>query len=275
VKLDRRIVYAPELTPDQVRSICADCQARGLAKAGLGVTLRPPFSEKLAGRELTLRFTDYPDLQLRFAGGEELSWSEGGQPFVQEYCQILELNPDDNLFYVHHLRAGTFPLESFSYAIDLATGLATLDHASIGAAKRIREVDHEFHFGTIVMEGQQPPTVLHDFTRDMDGLIIDWKYDRLGTFAVRHFYVDHLHKIDRIIREGRSTFFSAVTCDYIKIRDNIYLMSWLETYGQGVEGTALIDMTDLHDVGSFFGINYEGTLDSHTFAAQGERVAQF
>lgn len=275
MKLDRRIVHAPELTPEQIRDLCDSSQRAGLAKSGLGEEIRPPFSSKLTGQLIHFRFTDFPDLFYRIAGGEALAWSADGQLFTPEYAQILELKTDSNLFYIHHLRAFTFPLEAFSLVVDLDNGLVTLDHARLGDYERPREVDHEFHFGYIAVEGKAPPTVLHDFTKDMDGLIIDWRYDYADLFIVRHFYVDHLHKIDRLIREGRSTFYAAVTCDYIKIRENIYLMSWLETYGQGVEGTALIDMDSLRDVGSFFGISYQGTLDSHTFAAIGQRAERF
>ena len=86
---------------------------------------------------------------------------------------------------------------------------------------------------------------------------------------LRFQLVHHLRKFDRIIRDGVTTYYASVTCDYVKIREDIYLMSWVETFGQGVQGSALIDMKNLHDVGSFFGVNREGTLDSHTFAAYG------
>jgi len=215
-----------------------------------------------------LKFTDFKELTYRFEGAEALQWSEDGATFKEEYCQITEFLQDSNLFFVHHLRSYTFPLEAFTFVIDMENGLVTLVHASVGTFKRPREVDREFHFGTIEGFGSKD-TPLHNFTEDMVGLIVDWFYDKEQTFIAKHFYVDHLRKFDRIIREGVTTYYSAVTCDYIKIREGIYIMSWVETYGQGVQGTALIDMKHLHDVGSFFGINREGTLDSYSFAAYG------
>lgn len=269
MKLDRWIFHAAELTPSQVKEICDDCQKKGLPKDGLGKDLKPPFSDKLATKEFTMRFGDFRDLTYRFNGAEELEWSEDGETFKKEYCQITEFPENSNLFFVHHLRAYTFPLEAYTFVIDLDNGLVTLIRATVGDFVRPREVDRTFHFGYIVHEDQKPPTNLHDYTQDMTGMIVDWYYDKEKSFIAKHFYVDHLRKFDRIIRGGETTYYAAVTCDYVKIRENMYLMSWVETYGQGVQGSALIDMDTLHDVGSFFGVNREGTLDSHTFAAIG------
>ena len=269
MKLERRIVHAPDLTPEQIREICEVCQREGLPKDGLGKSIKPPFSDKLTGLQFTMRFGDFRDLTYRFNGPEELAWSEDGETFKEEYCQITELPENSNLFFVHHLRAYTFPLEAYIFVIDMNSELVTLVHSTLGDFIRPREVDRTFHFGYIVREGKEAPSELHDFTKDFDGKIIDWHYDQKGDFIVRHFYIDHLHKIDRLIVNGAFTFNAAVTCDYVKIRDDAYIMTWIETYGQGVQGCALIDMNTLFDVGSFFGINYQNTLDSHTFAGQG------
>ena len=62
----------------------------------------------------------------------------------------------------------------------------------------------------------------------------------------------------------------AAECDYIKIRENVYVMSWLEKGHQGMQGVALIDLAAMHDVGSFFGISILDCLENYTFAADGQ-----
>lgn len=269
MQLYRRIVHAPDLTPDQIKEICETCQKNGLPTSGLGAEIRHPFSAKLNGKEFTMKFGDFRDLTYRFLGPEELEWSDDGENFKKEYCQVSELNGVSNLFFVHHLRSFTFPLEAYIFAIDMNTGLVTLVYSTLGSFIRQREVDRTFHFGYIAEMHAEPPKELHGFTEDMCGTAIDWHYDTTGAFIVRHFYIDSTHKFDRLIVNGKTTFYSAVSCDYVRINEKACIMTWIETYGQGVQGCALINMDTLEDVGSFFGVNYQGTLDSHTFAGQG------
>ena len=272
MKLDRGTFRAPDLTVEQAREICYTSQKNGLKTAGLGAEMRPPFSEKLAGKVLTIKFGDHPELTYKFDSAESLEWSEAGSPFKKEYCQTMELYEGSNLFYLNHVRSYTFPTVGLAFIIDMDKGLVTLVHASIGGNDRIREVDRSFHFGYIANEGGTAPQQLHDFTKEMEDLIIDWNYDKKGSVVARHIYVNHKYKFDRILINGATINCTGMYCDYVKIRDNIYIMSWIETNTQGVQGCALIDLRDrskVYDVGSFFGINRAGNFESYTFGAKG------
>jgi hypothetical protein len=272
MKFERGHWWAPDLTVDQVREISLACQKEGLPREGLGAEMRPPFSEGLAGRTAALRFGDFRELTYRFTGAESLAWSEDGVNFTPEYCQTLELDAGSGLFFVHHLRSFSFPTEAFTFVIDLENGLVTLVHANVGGFYRPREVDRDFHFGYIVGIADEPPEKLHGFTKEMEGMIIDWHYDKQNLAVGRHIYVNHQYKFDRIIINGETINCAGMISDYVKIRPRIYIMSWVETNTQGVQGTVLMNLTNpsrYHDVGCFFGVNRKGTLDSYTFGAEG------
>lgn len=42
--------------------------------------------------------------------------------------------------------------------------------------------------------------------------------------------------------------------NYVKIRDELFLFSFVEERQAGLQGLFLIDRKNLHDVGSFFGV---------------------
>jgi hypothetical protein len=269
--LERPVFRYVELSREQVRQICETGQDEGLPKIGLGGELRQPFSDRLNGQRLQIRFDDRADLIYEIRTPEELSWQEEGAPAKVEYAQILELNEGSGIFLVHHLRGRTFPMEACTLVVDLPAGLVTLVHASVGGGDRPREVVHTFHFGWLAQDGQPAPLARHGFTRDMTGLMIDWHYDRSSHAVVRHIYAHHLHKFDHVIVDGKDVAYTAQFADYVKIADQVYLMTWIETNAQGVQGLALIDLAKMHDVGCFFGITRQQTLDSYTFAARGVR----
>ena len=81
-----------------------NAKSKDLPKDGLGKDLKPPFSNKLATKEFTMRFSDFKDLTYRFNDAEELEWSEEGTSFKKEYCQITEFPDNSNLFFVASLK---------------------------------------------------------------------------------------------------------------------------------------------------------------------------
>ena len=52
MKLERRIIHVPDLTPEQIREICKTCQENGLPKDGLGKELKSPFSASASSPQI-------------------------------------------------------------------------------------------------------------------------------------------------------------------------------------------------------------------------------
>ncbi len=257
-----------ELSREEVKALCKNTGAAG--KSGIGVSMRSSFSEKLNGKKIELVFDDIPELLYEITNSNELFWS-GDNFSGSEYCQILELGTDGELFLVNHLRAGTFPLENISLVLDFKTGLCTIVRSRLGDAPRPRDVESTFHFGYIKNINPQSKN-RHRYTDELVHKIIDWHYDNDNIFIVKHLYVSREHMVYYLCESDGSDkgLVEAAECSYIKIRDDIYIMSWLEKGHQGMQGTVLMDLKSMHDVGSFFGISIKNVLDSYTFEAMGE-----
>jgi hypothetical protein len=57
--------------------------------------------------------------------------------------------------------------------------------------------------------------------------------------------------------------------DYVKIRDDLFLFSFVEERQVGVQAVFLIDLTRMHDVGCFYGVS-NGHFTSACIGAVGE-----
>lgn len=265
----KKTAVIPSLTKEEVKHICMGWE--NASKSGMGESVRGSFSQGLAGQTLELIFDDFNALTYVVELGEKISWSDNGKDFKDEYAQILELDTAPEIFIMNHLRAGTFPLENITLVIDVKTRLITLICAKLGNAHRPRDVERTFHFG-FIKSNDSGIMNRHNYTTELVGKIIDWSYDNENQFIVKHLYMNNEHMVYLLLEAElkEKGLVEAAECDYIKIRENIYIMSWLEKGHQGMQGVALIDIKALHDVGSFFGININNILDNFTFAAHGK-----
>lgn len=270
--MGKKTAVITPLTREEVEKTCKDDQIVGIPKSGIGEAVRKSFSEKLSGQTFNFKFDDFNDIKYKIISGEEIAWTQGNSNFIAEYAQILELDTATDLFLVNHLRSGTFPLVNVTLIIDLETSLVTLIKAELGASKRPRDVERSFHFGYIVHNNIVDVRKRHEFTTDLVGKIIDWHYDYENKFVVKHLYMNNEHMAYLLLEadEKEKGLLEAAECDYIKIRKNVYIMSWLEKGHQGMQGLVLMDIDALHDIGCFFGINISNKLDSYTLAAWGK-----
>ncbi len=270
--MGKKTAVITPLTREEVNAICRKDQQAGIPKSGIGEAVRRRFSEKLSGQTLHLVFDDFDGLTYRILSGETISWADGNGYLKKEDAQILELETAPGLFLINHLRGGTFPLLNITLILDMETKLATLIRAELGASRRPRDVERAFHFGCISREKACDIPERHGYSTDLVGKIIDWHYDYENKFVVKHLYMNNEHMAYLLLEskiEERGLL-EAAECDYIKIRDGVYLMSWLEKGHQGMQGAALMDINALQDVGIFFGINIHNRLDSYTFSAWGK-----
>ena len=57
--------------------------------------------------------------------------------------------------------------------------------------------------------------------------------------------------------------------DYVKVRENMYIFSFVEERQPGLQMLLLIDMEKLHDIGSWFGVNEVRGMSSGCVGGRG------
>ncbi len=256
-----------QLTEEEVAEITKDPQPSSYAETGFSLMpYTPPLSSRLVGQTLTL-YIDGKEIRYSFASETELSWSEGGEEKTA-YYQAREA--EEGILYLQHLCPGVTPTTCICMVLDLPAQLVTRYTASLGNGHRAREVQRSFTFGRIGSpEGDAP---LHDFTTELVGKAIKWIYMD-NVVEVKHIYFSPLYYCYSMPMNDY-LWEACNPADYVKINDHIYLFSFLEERQAGVQGSFLINLNTLHDVGGFFGLNSDDKFECYTFGAKGE-LAEF
>ena len=259
------------ITPLSRKKVREICRRDSLGTpGGIGESIRGNFSSGLDGQVLELLLDGPGKLRYEFLPGGRLRWS-GARRSGEEAAQILSLSSRPGLYLINHLRLETFPLENITLILDLETDLCTLILARLGGALRPRDVERTIHFGCILRNGHITEK-RHGYSDELVRRIVDWHYDRRNEFTVKHLYISPEHMVYYLFRSPGPDrgLVETAECAYVKVREGVYIMSWLEKGHQGMQGVALMDMETMTDVGSFFGISIKDTLDNYTFAAFGE-----
>jgi putative NADH-flavin reductase len=254
---------------------------------------RPPFNYELAGKNFTLLFDLGGDYYLNFIDGHHLLWTElDGEP-AQYYYECAKM--DGSTYFVNFELVGTTPRTGLTLILDFEQRLVTLCRSYTDFSKKYPTlVETEFDFGVIDLDGFVPPLIRHGYTMDLIGKRIKWIYS--PEFAMIHVYYnpfhqrgvippDYLYKMIPNMDEGAKWEGNPYdeTARYIKIKQNIYLVSFLEQNmsKQGMPGNSLLflmDVARVHDIGRSFGHagnvgagnSYDG--ENYMFAAYGEFV---
>ncbi|MDR1531618.1 MAG: molybdenum cofactor biosynthesis F family protein [Clostridiales bacterium] len=256
----------PEFTAEEIDAIVKESteyNTGGLA------AMRPPFYEGLAGKSLTLRYDNGVTLYYEFEDAHTLRWknSEAGSSHAEYY---EALTADDNVIFFVHTVAGTSPRQARMTVLETDTRLVTTFFAKIGNEISTREVDRDIVFGYI--EGGEAPEVRHSLTTELVGRSIVWTYS--PSFSIQHIYASKWYSAFVDFNTFYGGMLLSSPCNYVKINDHVYIYSWVETEGAGIQGFALMNLFDMHDVGCFFGINGSGRFECYTFGAIGEYVGQ-
>jgi hypothetical protein len=223
----------------------------------------PAFSGDLVGRRFEIDFTDGLRAVYEFTGVNELKWSFGGDEHT-DICDVHTITP--NLYFVNHYVVDSKPPEAHQVVIDLDNGLVTLNVATMNHPIEPRDVMRTFHFGFITNCGYEDPGYRHDFTTDMVGRAIYWTYHERGP-KIKHMYITPFFYTVSGVRSP--DWAASNPADYVKIRDGVYVFSFLEWRQSGAQGFFLMDFYQMHDVGCFFGMEPEGIV-CYTIGAKGE-----
>jgi hypothetical protein len=241
---------------------------------------------ELSGQNFHLVMDDGHDYLIQFVSGETLMWSQDSGSFRWESYECLKV--DEETYFVN-LELKNMPYRySIALILDTAQSLVTISIANQGHHPKLPEmINTRFIFGAIKIDGQPLPKKRHGYTNDMTGKRIFWRYSPI--FAITHVYYNPFYyRISRLDspeweRRPKPTpeqlaemqeWPTDEPSTYIKIKDNIYLFSFIEdSYirkrGRGYNLQICMDIDRLHDVGKSFGINPNGP-ENYLFVAVGQ-----
>ena len=175
---------------------------------------------------------------------------------------------DANLFFFTHAIDDKFPDKIYLNVVDFDNGLATCMNSQILVDETYpRMCVPSFHFGVINMDGITPVSQRHDFSLDLMGTSFTWTYNASQTS--QHYYAtpDSLYYS---IMGTNGEAFLMWSCDAwnVKFRDNVFLISWLESFGSGQNDTKIFNLNTMHDAGVCFGIPDNAPFEYNTYGSE-------
>ena len=186
----------------------------------------------------------------------------------EAYYEALLVPGAPHIVFVQQYVQGSVPPTAHSLVIDTETGLVTLCRATIGVPAAAREVSRTWHFGLI--EGYADPGYRHAHTTELVGKAVFWTYYEKEQVRVKHIYSAPLYYSYTMLDPATGNCWMASNpADYVKITDDVFIFSFVEERQGGTQGFFAINTKELHDVGSFFGLQPHG-LECYTFGAKGE-----
>ena len=228
-----------------------------------GDTIMESFNEMelssyMVGKSFTLRYDNGgPVWEYEVDSPTVLRWREAGEAdWHQEQYRGYE--PAEDLIFFSHFHTGHPRYRNVCIAIDFRYGLTTCIDAWIGNSRSEFEASHAAYFGILEMPGVTPPLVRrHGFTDELVGKSYAWVYsDKMSSIHVYSSPESYSWSIF-LSNESPGLMFSS-PCLYIKLRDDAYLMSWIEETCNGNQGTFVFNPILMHDAGFFYGVENEG-----------------
>jgi len=248
---------------------------------------RPPLCFELVGQTLELVMDTGFDYELRFIDRKRLSFGpRDGEKGEYAYdC----LKAEEDTYFVNFEVVGADPRTGMAMVLDMEQSLTTWVVSKEGLNPKMPELPStEIVFGAIRREDGTIPGIRHGFTSEMVGRAIEWNYRGRGAIHVyssERYYRIMLPERDRLqdpmrdpfVRMGMPGRFGEEPANYVKIKDGIFLFSFVESdmakfTGHGNMMCFLMDLNRLHDVGCSFGHNAQGERENYTFGAVGKYV---
>ena len=217
-----------------------------------------------AGKTLTFRGDDGYAAEYDFTSATELKYRFEGEPewHAEEYRATML---DDGLVILGHYRTGANPPGSHVLALDFKNGLATCIDARIGGRYDAHDVDPAYHFGVLETEGVTPLRIYRQgFTDELLGRAFTWTYS--DDMSSIHIYnAPHSYSWTIIANSAPGTPGNRAggpvwssPCEYIKLRDDVFIMNWIEHKWEGLMGCACMNLRIMHDCGFTFGVSHDG-----------------
>ena len=249
-----------------------------------------PFNYDLLGKQIDLNYdlvqtpfawskANIPEklitnYQYDFSEKESLKWREAGGTWHEE--RYVCFNPARDIYFFSHMLTGDKDYASVTHAVDKSTGLSTCVYARIGNWRSEWEAGATCLFGTAAGEGfAKPPfSKRHAFTSDLTGRSYAWNYSdnssSIHVYGSPHSYSWTIFQNDN---SGGATWSSPGF--FIKLREDAYLLQWVEETCNGGQGLVFFNPHILQDSGFWYGVNRHSGLGLSITGAFGRRLGSF
>jgi hypothetical protein len=136
------------------------------------------------------------------------------------------------------------------------------------------EVSYKIIFGIMEMKGVEAPRYWrHAFTDELVGRAFTWNYS--DAISSMHVYsTPHSYSWTIFMDNGALGMQWSSPSQYVKLRDGIYLFTWVEEACNGGQGTIVINTRTMHDCGFDFS-GGKGGLNLGTMGAYARNAGYF
>jgi uncharacterized repeat protein (TIGR02543 family) len=226
-----------------------------------------PLSDKLDGKSFSLSFDDGLILEYQFTGTNEMKFREkGAQAWKTGRYEAFEV--DANLIFFTHAIDDDYPDKIYLNVVDFNNGLATCMNSEILVNEEApRMCIPTFHFGVLNMAGITPVSQRHGFSNGLLGSSFTWTYN--DSMVSQHYYAtpDSLYYA---IMQPSGEAILMWSCDawYVKFRENVYLISWMESFGPGQNDSKVFNLNTMHDAGVCYGIPDGAPFEYNTYGSE-------
>jgi len=253
-----RRVYRPlhtmeKLTREQVAKVVKEHSmafpARVTTGGAAGMSANAlPASEFLAGKTFTLRYDHGPVMEYKVDSAAQLHWRmDGTGAWTEARYQAYEVAPGLILF--GHLLEGAPNHDGHIVAADFHQGLVTCYNGFLNTPYFANEAGARTLFGVLEMDGIQPPMYRrHGRTTEMLGRCITYSYAP-GLVSMHLYSTPNTVSWIIFTPDQHGGLEWSGPGDFVKIRDGIYFMYWLEEACNGTLGTILLNLNIMHDAG--------------------------
>ncbi len=286
----QRLVYRPldtfpVMTDDEVRDQVlnhahAFGDGAGSGAGGMG-GYKSERVEKLVGKTLTIRMDNGgPAIEYSFDEGLKLRWRYAGDSNWRDaFYEMYE--PDEDLYFFAHFLDAEFPRSCAMVALDMKNGLSTLVKGTTGTPYRNNETTPQYYFGVFEMEGITPARYhRHGWTDELVGEAVTWNYQPSATPGMPGLTSMHLYLTPNsyswVIFLGNGSGGMQWTSPgwYSKLRDDVYIMAWVEEACNGTLGVICFNKRTMHDAGFGFHVGPTG-LSLSVVGARARHAGKF
>lgn len=278
-----RRVYRPLLTMPKMSKAEVDAAvakkttvfAAGSAAAGSSLMAGNslPTTSWLAGKTFTLRYDDGPVIDYRVDDAETLNWrfsNAGGWNSARYRCW----EPAPGVMVFGHVLEGEVNHDGHMIVADFHQGLVTCFNGFLNTPYFANEAGVKIRFGVIEMEGLVPPRYRrHHLTDELVGHALTWNYAP-GLTSMHLYSTPYSMSWIIFTDAGAGGLEWSGPASYVKIRDGLYFIHWLEEACNGTLGTIVINLKTMHDAGIGYHCGAEG-LSMSAVGAHARHAGRF
>ena len=222
-------------------------------------------SDYCAGKLITFLGDDGYTVELRFKTSKELDYRIGdAAEWSSARYSASEI--DDDLISLGFYITGSNPPAVLICVMDFKNGCATCIAAKMGTKYDFHDVEPVYHFGIIKMDDLAPTRIFrHGFTTDLLGCAYTQSWSDAQT-SIHLYNAPHSYSWTITNDSAPGTpghraggFVWSSPCDFIKIRDHVYILNWVEQKWEGLMGYVCRNFKTMRDSGFSFGFFHDGS----------------